>query len=657
MGLIDGSEPTAGRLSRRTRVGMPIVVGLLVAAGAMGLGSPTPAPGAPPAALAAASPSPQVHPLLSGDRAVGEPFKRSRGTPHPTASLPSAEPEPDFTYPENCRRRSDPVGVADDLLGGRLDLGPHPAVAIPADPTWAEDPLADRNWRHRYHSMLYVLDLLDAWRRSDDDRYRTRATYLLRDWMRDNPRLGSPSDFSWGDQTTGFRATVYACAADVLGLSGWLRDALVLHGAVLAERGFYRGRGNHALDQSIGLLEAGRVVGRRDWQWLARDRIVALLKRSVDEQGVSNEQSTGYQLYNWARYSYARQRIRAVGLPLSPVFARVDRMPGMLAHSTLPDGTYETLGDTDSRRALAVPGTGAEFAATQGERGRPPAEPLAIYRAGYLFARTGWGQDRRYEDEAFVSLRWGRPTTLHGHADGGSVTLYGYGSRLLLDPGRYAYTRDQWQRYFASRSAHNVVTVDGLDWPASGRVDLVGVRTTVRVVDCRLAIVGLPGVTHARRVTFSRTLGYAVVEDRLSSATPRTYRQLWHLREDARVRTTGDTLIADSPAGDVEIHQLAHEVGTRLVRGATGPTQGWVSYTFKQRLPATVVEALHRGRRARYVTLLVPSDGSTRARISDVRLSPLGYRFVITIGGRSERISVTDDGAVIVPVRNGNASG
>ena len=205
---------------------------------------------------------------------------------------------------------------------------------------------------------------------------------------------------------------VYACAADLLGRPAWLRTALTLHGRTLADPGFFVGSGNHALNQSIGLLEVGRVLGRRDWTTLARDRINRLVGRSVDGRGVSNEQSLGYAVYNFEAYRRAKARLRAAGLTPSAAFARVDRMPAVIAAGSLPDGTLEMIGDTELRTTPRYAGTATEFVATKGGVGTAPPR-VSLYNAGYLFVHSGWGESRAFGDETFMSARWGlpRPTT------------------------------------------------------------------------------------------------------------------------------------------------------------------------------------------------------------------------------------------------------
>lgn len=325
---------------------------------------------------------------------------------------------------------------------------------------------------------------------------------------------------------------------------------------------------------------------------------------------------------------------------LSPAFARVDLMPGFLAHATLPNGEYEMLGDTSGTRAQPIPGTTAEFAATGGASGPKPAKTVAVYRAGFLFSRTGWGETRPFADEMAISLRWGPAPAFHGHADGLAMTMYGYGKRLLTDSGAYSYDRDAWRSYFKSRRAHNVVTVDGLAWNNLATTTMLGHRETARLTYARLTTQGYNGVTHTRRVLFSQRLGYAVVEDRLVSATPRTYRQLWHLLPESYAKSTTGGVITRRARGNVLIRQLIGGASISIVRGETDPIQGWVSFAPKQKQAAPVVEAIQRGGKVRYLTLVVPAAGAPAASVTNLQVTANGYRFTITIGGRTEQVVV-----------------
>jgi hypothetical protein len=277
------------------------------------------------------------------------------------------------TLRPECRGPANSVSVADDLLRNRYTLAGYPTVTLPANPTWREDPLRQANWSFNYHSLRFVWALTTAWAETGQQRYLDRAKYLLADWRRDNARNAPASRWSWDEHSTAWRAIVYVCAAEIMPRYTWLTQALQAHGQTLADPSFYRGEGNHALNQNIGLMEVGNALRRSDWIRLARGRLSALITGHVDASGVVNEQSVYYQLYNYQRYTAAIKRLRELRQPIDSTFARINLMPGFLAHATQPDGRYTPIGDTQTNEASPIPGTWAEFAATRGASGPKPS--------------------------------------------------------------------------------------------------------------------------------------------------------------------------------------------------------------------------------------------------------------------------------------------
>jgi hypothetical protein len=568
------------------------------------------------------------------------------GTPHPPA--PVRPPNPPL--PTHCRTGTPAVARADLAIAGRYALGSHPVVTLGLDPTWTEDPLGDRNWQFMLHSLPTVANLLEAWSLTGESTYHARASSLMLDWIVDNPRRGAPSVWSWNDHSTALRAVVLTCAVPYFRGAAWLTAALQVHGTTLADPEFYVDHGNHALNQSIGLLEVAHVLGRNDWKALAVARIAALILESVDTQGVTNEQSTGYQVYNRSRYLLAKSRMQAMGIAIPAAFSRVAVMPSFIAHSSLPEGTLEHIGDTDTMSTPNLPGTWSEFVATRGASGPKPSTTLAVYRAGFLFCRSGWGEKRPWADEVFYSARWGPAPYIHGHADGTGITLYGYGSRLLLDPGKYSYNLDAYRSYFKGRSAHNVVTVDGQTWNAKAPTALVGHSNTSTMVHTVMSTNGYAGVTQQRAVTFSRRLNYLLVEDGLSATTPRTFRQLWHLSATANPLLSTNRFVTRQSRGNLLVRQLVGSSTQQIVKGRTSPIQGWISYRHGHRVAAPVVEVVKNGTSVRYLTLLVPAAGTPSATASNLTLTATGYSVVVTIGGQSERVTVNGTTASITPL-------
>jgi hypothetical protein len=538
--------------------------------------------------------------------------------------------------------------TAEELMADRYHLGPHRAVTLPHELSWREDPLHDRQWRYRLHMLRFVNALVDHSLTTGRDRYLRRGLGILRSWIAHNP-IGSPATpAAWANMVTAWRAMTMVCVARKVSPQRWLTRAIAQHGRVLASPTFYVYRANHALNQAIALLDVACYLGRADWRRTAAQRIGRLVTQSVDGQGVSDEQSIKYEAYVYNRFQVARQQLARCGMALPPGFERVDRMPNLLAHATRPDGHYEMLGDTDDRPADPISGTPAEFAATGGKLGPKPSTEVAVFRRGYAFGRTGWGEDRAFSDEAFFSLRFGPGYAEHAHDDGGAVTLYGYGAQLLVDPGFGDANRSAWERYFGGRAAHNAVIVRGRASTPARRSILVRRVITDQSVELLVRIRVYRGVTMHRRVVFSRNLGYVVVEDTMQGASAQTYRQLWHLHEDARPVTKGLATTTHGGRGHLLIEQLVRGGSTRTIRGATDPLQGWISRAYGQHTPASVIERSATGRQVRFVTVLIPFTGEAVPGVRDVAVSGRGFSFVIETSGGRERVRATSKGVAIL---------
>ena len=575
----------------------------------------------------------------------------SLGATPSAAAGATPEAAPVHTLRPGCAVSGNVVAAADRLIKDRYTLGSRPAVRLPHNPTWSENPFHDDNRLFDYHSLRFVLKLEAAWAKTGARRYLDRALFLLRDWYRDNPRAAPRSRFSWNDHATAWRAIVYACTAELVPMSSWLHSALVLHGTVLADPHFFVHHGNHALNQSIGLLDIGCFLHRAGWMSLAADRIDGLVAESVDTQGVANEQSIGYEYYDYRRYQAAEDRLRACGQRVPPAFSRVDRMPTFLGWATLPNGEYELIGDTHTGHATPIPGTLAEFAATGGTSGPRPFGTFATFVAGYAFGRSGWGETRPFADETAFAVRYGRGRAYHGHADGGSLTVYSLGSRLIVGSGTYSYNAGPYRRYFIGRSAQSVVTVAGVPYRASATTPLLFRVETPQALGLSVKVQGYAGVSDTRTVIYSRTGDYLLVDDRLRSSVSRTYTQLWHLAPRSHPRVTGRTVATHTAGGDVVIRQLVGRPSISIVTGRTNPIQGWRTYRYNQKAAAPTVQARRSGRNVRFLTLIVPvRDAATTVRVVSVKLRANGYTVVVAVGGHAERVVLNGSSVTITPL-------
>ena len=229
--------------------------------------------------------------------------------------------------------------------------------------------------------------------------------------------LDAPSDMSWNDHSAALRAVVLACLADQLPTARLARRRAPAprRDARATPRSTWT-HGNHALNQSIGLLEVGRVTGNAGWVALAADRIAVLIQASIDDQGVTNEGSIGYQLYNYRRYSVARERLVAVGIEPPAAFQRVKRMPSVprLRHAAHRQLRADRRHDRRARRRRSrTPGRSTPRPAVA--RAPSRRRRTRLFDAGYLFGRSGWGEQRAFRRETAFSVRCGPAAFIHGH--------------------------------------------------------------------------------------------------------------------------------------------------------------------------------------------------------------------------------------------------
>src|SRR5699024_5881305 len=195
---------------------------------------------------------------------------------------------------------------------------------------------------------------------------------------------------------------------------------------------------------------------------LAVRRFDQLLDQAYDDQGVNAEGAIAYHHNNFLWYERVLRRLDLEGVPRPPAAARHALAPEEIAHATRPDGSFAPIGDTDGGSPRAIRSPYTRYVSSGGADGEPPADLLRIYDRGYLFARSGWGEtEKNFEEETFFSVSFGRSDRVHGHPDGGSLTVSADTVNWIVDPGKFQYGRSIERRHMLSRFSHSLVSIDG----------------------------------------------------------------------------------------------------------------------------------------------------------------------------------------------------
>jgi len=560
-----------------------------------------------------------------------------------------------FTLCDAADGSTPTVAQADALLANKYTFFPFSTVTLPSNLTWKENPFHNDSWVLKLHQMFWTEPLWYAYTQTGLTKYRDRYVALLKDWYYNNPTTNPPSPWSWAQHSTAIRAMVVSCAvARGFGYS-WMHALADEHGRLLASSSFYLQTGNRALDQDIGLLDIGCVRANTSWKNTAVSRTNAWAVHDVDAQGVSTEQSDGYNSYVYHHLDLAARRMAACGVATSTVTSQDQKMVNFIANAETPFGTFVGFGDTSTGR---IPydwnnrSSILNWMYSNGGPGlSPPTLPLyATFGRGFAFFRSSWGDSGTVNQQTHVMVRFGEGMAQHGHMDSGEVTLEAYGDKLLLDSGGpYVYVAtDPYRRYFVSERANNTMSIDGVPMRAPGWTYLHGESHDANMDFVSVWHLKFSGVTTVRHVLYDRRLNVMLVEDALTASGPVAFRQTWHLRQGANPAFVGRyKFYTRSPSGpNVAVTQLFGGKTQEAHTGATNPVQGWLVMP-PGKIAAPAVEVKTVGRSARYITLIVPSPaGSTRsATTSNLQVTSTGFSIDVTLGGMTDHIVVSNSSA------------
>lgn len=534
--------------------------------------------------------------------------------------------------------------------------------------SWRTNPYRHVSWYMWLHSLRWLGGAIDAGR-AGDARALRHAKAIARDWVRDNPYSWKSNIGAW--ESTMHRTNMLLCLRNTIvdtnggrlpAADAWLTTALLQHARFMVAN--FSGLANHGTDESLALLGVGTTLGRPEFTRVAQQRLTASLGHAIDAQGGTNEQATGYAVFNAYLWQRAASEVSKL-LPGSPlarqITARRDLLLSFVAHSITPAATLFQLGNTEASRQTPYRGTVQEWPATGGRSGRPPRERAAAYTlAGFAFGRDTWGTSAAtFARASAYALRFGARQARHGHDDHTSLTWYADGAPVLIDPGYGEYTRDAWQAFATSAAAHNVVTIAGM----SGSVPTSMTRRAL-TGDARTGIgdyyqlVDRPGAgfTRVRDVLVMSDPEVVVVADRAQAPRRTTFTQWWHL--PARLRVTVGryaAVAANSTRRQTTIMSLPFRgqrlaPGTvRVTSGSRRPVQGWWWPSILVRHPAPAVSITRTGRSAAMLTLIayIPRGtvvstrtvaGPAGSTITTVRLGRHSVRFGQSAGGSLYRI-------------------
>jgi hypothetical protein len=510
-----------------------------------------------------------------------------------------------------------------------LTVRTYPAVRVGdghGNIAWTVSPFRSPTWMLWLQSLRWIGSLLTGYEHTGDTTMLRHAEAIVDDWVRDHP---DPA--TWRGQALegrAHRAQVMLCLLADVPRSDVAQRALLVHALDLHAQEFervYSGDTNHGLDENLALLAIGCTLGRSSYMDFAAARLQRSMQHTVDAQGVTNEQSTGYEAYNYRRFLAARQRLAFCGRSLPAALnARVARMPGVIAAATMPDGTLAQIGDTERAAGDGV-------VASSGPLTR-------ILSAGYVFSRSAWGRAA-----SFAALRFGPARKIHGHDDHMSLTYYSRGHLLITDAGFTGYDDAARLAYLRSPVASNQLVVADA---AMREVDtaLTRSRVTSGATFVELRDAPVAGAVRTRDLMLLTGPDVAVVWDRLDANVSHRAAQLWHVLPSTVAAVANASTVRLLPAGGDSRADIVQVPVPGAVAGRTSVVSGRYAAGLHRWQRASVVRTVVSGQHVRLLTLLVPA--ARRAAVSwRVSRSPGGTITVaIVVANRLAMVTIAPDG-------------
>jgi len=518
------------------------------------------------------------------------------------------------------------IRIADQIFENKYEVSRFSPTEIP-EITWREDPYADIYWRFNFYNLQPVRDLLFAWRKTGDEKYKDRVIAIIDSFI----DRGMNEPHSWDYHGVAFRTMTLIDVREKLlqenKLSKELDEkivrALKVHGDFLANPNHFESDFNHGLDQAAALLLLSVNYpdnsSAQDWFKLSSERIVGMINGIVDEDGVLVENSPYYHVYVLEKIFEINKYLKENNIFIENFPSqKIDKMVSYMVHMLQPDLSVPLIGASISRQ-LGLAGMYKEIASerpdllyvlTQGAYGDKPMKLNVQYpSSGETIMRSGWKKGKSYKNQTQIIFDVGNYRTDHSDLDALSFNLYGKGVALMPDAGLYSYSTEPYRTYFHGTRAHNTVVVDGKDQemgdiPGNKKVETGSFHEGDGFVYQSAQHTLNPGVSHQRAIVLVED-STIIVFDNLESKEEHSYEQMFHLFPGAKISRDGLTLTAKGDNNDQQLtikQYLPEGVDIKTELGQNEPFSGWCSPTYNKAVPCESISYKKKGMNVSYVT-------------------------------------------------------
>lgn len=356
---------------------------------------------------------------------------------------------------------------------------------------WTINPPKANEFRSQIHRHQWMVPQAKVYRTTQDEKYIKSWIEVYKDWLKQNPRpetMSGEEPVSWGALQVAERVTsqiklMSYYMNSVNFTPEWLSTFLVNFAEQVEhiQRNWYSGGNNILISQAHAVTVAAILFPefKNAEQWLNTGTEV--LGREIEPQflpdGMQYELDLSYHIGEIATFNSA--------MVIAQANNKSDKFPAtyteslrnateIVRHMMYPN--YSVPGFNDTRPvsytknvltrnlkmyAEMFPDNEAmKWVAYEGKQGTEPTELIKKFPdAGYYILRNGWKQSSTMLIHSNnTSEHW------HSHPDNGTFELYHKGRNFFPDSGVYTYGGDEAanaeREWFRSTKVHNTMTLD-----------------------------------------------------------------------------------------------------------------------------------------------------------------------------------------------------
>jgi hypothetical protein len=485
----------------------------------------------------------------------------------------------------------------------RRDVEPWP-FSTPID--WDADPFNDRNWQFQLHAWRLIDPIIREYHKTDNPKLLDEVLSIVTDWYDYHFIRNRESHMQWYDMATGIRAMKLAWIKQTLAENRTfstqitrekINSLLEMHIEKLMDEKFLS-TGNHAYFQLVGLRLACSVNESshqcKNEQAYNNRMMERLLGKQFSDQGVHRENSPGYHVFTVS----ILKSLKIPDLYPENVMELIRKAGNITPWLVYPDATVARIGDSSGKYSKAPPIKGAIFNVNN--------EQVLIgdyIRSGYFTVRTSTNTPSQQSTQLFITGISNKDYVSHKHADELSFELFHKGVLVFLDSGKYSYNSNKFRKYIISASAHNTVSIEGTKISPKD-VDRSGSKLiNYKKSGDELIITGSvirPGLLKHTREFYVRPFANLQIKDIVQNDFDISHKvKAWiddykftsnlHLNPELEPTWVSEDTIRVKDLVDVKL--ISDNCELILVRGQTNPLLGWISFSYNDITPASVLKA------------------------------------------------------------------